>query len=167
MIAILGHSNILHRHTLQALSSTSEYKNSWFLKVKEFCQQYSLPDPELILTNPLSSNPYKQVTKQKVLDFWNLKLRADVKRLDSLEFFKADYMSLCQPHPIWTTTGSFPFDVKKATVQARMLSGRYRTCWLRRHWSEDSTGHCQVPGCTGQPGTLQHIATGECPGLTG
>ena len=165
MIARLGHSNILHKLALQALSSPTAFKNSWFLKVKEICQQYSLPDPESILTNPPSSNSYKQTTKQKVLDFWNSKMRDAVKRLDSLDLFKADYMSLCQPHPIWTTAGSSPFEVKKATVQARMLSGRYRTCWLRRHWSGDSTGHCQVPGCTGQPGTLQHIATGECAGL--
>ena len=46
-----------------------------------------------------------------------------------------------------------------------MLNGRYRTCWLRRHWSGDQTGQCKVPGCTGEPGTLQHMATGECNGL--
>ena len=39
------------------------------------------------------------------------------------------------------------YETKKATVQARMASGRYRTCWLRRHWSEDDTGMCRVPGC--------------------
>ena len=48
----------------------------------------------------------------------------------------------------------------------RMLSGRYRTCWLRRHWSGNVSGTCQIPGCSDQPGTLQHIATGECPGLS-
>ena len=105
-------------------------------------------------------------TKQKVLDYWNTKFRAAVNSLDSLYMFKADYMSLCQPHPIWSTAGSSPFEVKKATVQARMLSGRYRTCWLRRHWSGDPTGHCRVPGCSDHPGTLKHMATGECPGLS-
>ena len=35
MIARLGPSNILHKHALQALLSPTEYKNSWFLKVKE------------------------------------------------------------------------------------------------------------------------------------
>ena len=46
-----------------------------------------------------------------------------------------------------------------------MLGGRYRTCWLRRHWSDDSEGTCRIPGCVGVPGTLLHIATGECLGL--
>ena len=62
-------------------------------------------------------------------------------------------MSLSQPHPIWTTAGSSPYEVRKATVQSR------------RHWSGDSSGHCKVPGCSDTPGTLQHLATGECPGL--
>ena len=133
--------------------------------MKELCYQYSLPEPQSFLTNPPTRLSFKKTTKQKVLDYWNSKLRAAVQRLDSLHMFKADYMSLCQPHPIWTTAGSSPYEVRKATVQARMLSGRYRTCWFRRHWSGDPTGHCKVPGCTNEPGTLQHLATGECPGL--
>ena len=74
-------------------------------------------------------------------------------------------MSLATTHPIWTSAGSSPYEIRKATVQARMLSGRYRTCWLRRHWSGDLTGTCSIPGCPNMPGTLLHIATGECPGL--
>ena len=74
-------------------------------------------------------------------------------------------MSLSRPHPIWISAGSSNYEVKKATVQARMLSGRYRTCWLRRHWSGDPTGSCQLPDCDGQPGTLLHLATAECAGL--
>ena len=75
-------------------------------------------------------------------------------------------MSLAKAHPIWTSAGSSPYEIRKATVQSRMLSGRYRTCWLRRHWSGDPTGVCRVPGCSGVPGTLAHILTGECPGLS-
>ena len=74
-------------------------------------------------------------------------------------------MSLSRPHPIWTSAGCSSYEVRKATVQAKMLSGRYRTCWLRRHWSGDPTGTCKIPGCLGSPGTLRHLATGECPGL--
>ena len=165
MISRLGHKHILHELGMQMLASPADHRSSWFIKVREICQKYSLPDPQSILSHPPSSTAFKQTTKQKVLDYWNTKLRADARSLDSLDMFKADFMSLCQPHPIWTSAGSSPYEVKKATVQARMLSGRYRTCWLRRHWSGDPTGHCKVPGCTSVPGTLQHLATGECPGL--
>ena len=166
MISRLGPKSILYTVAHQILSSQENYKVSWFLKIKDICQQYALPDPLSILASPPSANSFQNTAKQKVLDYWNLKFRAAVSGLDSLSMFRAEFMSLCNPHPIWTSAGSSPFEIKKATIQARMLSGRYRTCWLRRYWSGDPTGHCRVPGCSQQPGTLQHIATGECPGLS-
>ena len=75
-------------------------------------------------------------------------------------------MSLSSPSPLLTSCGSDSLEVRKMTVQVRMSSGRYRTCWLRRHWSGDTSGHCRVPGCiSGTPGTLLHLATGQCRGL--
>ena len=51
--------------------------------------------------------------------------------------------------------------------QARMLSGRFRTCWLSRHWSGKSDGFCSLPNCQENPtpGTLLHILT-ECVDLS-
>ena len=47
--------------------------------------------------------------------------------------------------------------------QARMLSGRFRTCWLSRHWSGKSDGFCSLPNCQDiQPlvlSSLLHILT--------
>ena len=62
--------------------------------------------------------------------------------------------------------GSNPYEVEKATIQARMLSGRYRTCWLSRHWSGNSDGSCSLPSCRldPTPGTLSHMLT-ECQDL--
>ena len=37
---------------------------------------------------------------------------------------------------------------------------------MRRHWSRGSTGNCEIPGCSDEPGTLLHLATGQCPSLT-
>ena len=66
-------------------------------------------------------------------------------------------MSLSSPHPIWTKAGS-PFEVKKAVISARMLSGRYRTDRLTRFWSKSNPrGLCRLPGCTGEEGSIQHI----------
>ena len=167
MIARLGPQNILHQHGSYILStpSSTTTKFSWFCQVRSLCQQYFLPDPLQILQVPPTKESFKRQTKQHVLDWWNVKLRADVARLDSLVLFRASFMSLSIPHPIWTSAGSSSYEIQKATVQARMLSGRYRTCWLRRHWSGDQTGFCRIPGCSGVPGTLQHLATGECTGL--
>ena len=58
-------------------------------------------------------------------------------------------MSLSAPHPLWRTAGSSPTKVVMATVQARFLSGRYRTEALCRHWSQNTGGLCKLsPDCT-------------------
>ena len=141
---------------------------SWFHQIRDLSNQYSLPDPISVLANPPLKATHKRSVKLKVIDWWQTKLRGEAATLSdsSLSLFHSEFMSLSTPHPIWTSAGSSTYEVKKATVQARMLGGRYRTCWLRRHWSGDSSGFCQVPGCSDEPGTLLHIATGQCPGLS-
>ena len=75
-------------------------------------------------------------------------------------------MSLSTPHPMLSCARS-PFEVRKAVVVARMLSGRYRTDQLARHWSStNQAGLCRLPGCSGEAlGTLEHILL-YCPALT-
>ena len=74
-------------------------------------------------------------------------------------------MSLSKPHPVWTTAGS-PFEVRKAVVSARMLSGRYRTDKLMSNWSTSNpSGECRLPGCHGVQGTMLHILL-HCPALS-
>jgi hypothetical protein len=45
-----------------------------------------------------------------------------------------------------------------------MISGRYRTDWLQRHWTGES-GACRLPSCTSTRGDLPHLLSGACPAL--
>ena len=73
-------------------------------------------------------------------------------------------MSLSKQHPIWTTTGGNPHEVAKAVQQARLLSGRYRTNDLIKHWNQSQTGLCSAPGCDSKE-TVTHIII-ECRAYT-
>ena len=125
-----------------------------------------MPDPLLVLQDQPSKHSWKTLTKSKVVDAWEVKLRAQADLLPSLYYFNPRYMSLTSPHPMWATARS-PFEVKKAVVVARMLSGRYRTDRLVRHWSTTNpTGVCLLPGCSGEEvGSLEHILV-YCPALS-
>ena len=76
-------------------------------------------------------------------------------------------MSLSKPHLLWSTAGSSPYQVSMATIQAIMISGRYRTELLVSNWSPDNNGSCQAPSCigAGHPEDLQHILA-DCGSLT-
>ena len=41
---------------------------------------------------------------------------------------------------------------------------RYRSCWLRRHWTWE-TGVCRLLGCDLVPGDVAHLLSGKCPAL--
>ena len=75
-------------------------------------------------------------------------------------------MSLATPHPLWTSAGSSSYQVTMATIQARMISRRYRTEQLISKWSPHNDGTCKAPSCrgSGHPENLQHILA-ECGAL--
>ena len=77
--------------------------------------------------------------------------------MTSLVYFKPEYSSLTTIHPIYVTAGSNPYEVAKAIVQVRMLSGRYRTENLARHWSSNKEGYCSGAQCPQICETLEHI----------
>ena len=160
--------SFLHTIAVHQLTSAKPSSGSWFLQIRDLCLKYGLPSPHSLLDSPPSKDIFKRLTKSKVIDFWesNLRDEATALRPSSLQNFKPEYMSLCKPHLIWTTCGSNPYEINKAVIQARMLSGRYVTDQLSRHWTDNKTGVCSLPTCTGQEiGSLEHLLL-FCPALS-
>ena len=71
-------------------------------------------------------------------------------------------MSLANPHQLWLTAGSNPYEVSKAVVQAQFLFSRYRSEHLCRHWSKNTQGWCLSSTCYRQSETIEHILV-TCP----
>ena len=130
--------------------TTSKFNNgSWIMRIRELCIQYQLPSPLDLLYNPPPKTKFKSMVKSHVVNYWEIMLRFEAAQLRSLVHFKPLYISLVKPHPIWTTCGSNPIEVNKAVTQARLLSGRYCTDQLARHWSKNREVICLLTGCSG------------------
>ena len=71
-----------------------------------------------------------------------MRKEANESGYSSLTYFKPQFMSLTSPHPLWTSSGSSPANIAMATVQSLMLSGRFPTERLCRHWSVNKSGFC-------------------------
>ena len=102
------------------------------------------------------------------MDYWEQKLKGEAAFLDSLKFFHPQFISLSSTHPIFTTCGSSPYEVSKAQVQARYLSGRARIEALSRHWDpSNKIGLCLLcKDASPQLGTMEHLlVSGGCPEL--
>ena len=163
MVAMLGPSNILHQHGVYVLQHS--IKDSWFSQIRDLSQQYSLPDPIHILTSPPLKQSYKTDVKKAIFSFWRTSLIDEAKPLTSLRYLRLPFLPLGRgAHPVWWTCYSSSSAVRSASVMAKMISGRYRSCWLRRHWTQES-GACRLPGCGMVPGDVAHLLSGECPAL--
>lgn len=73
-------------------------------------------------------------------------------------------MSLDKPHPLWTTCGASSYEVNKACIQAKYLSGRFRTDKLLSHFSKKNSIFCQLHPEQPAVGDLEHHLV-LCPSL--
>ena len=156
--------NILHRIAIYNLTVLNDTSKSWFIHIKKLCVQYSLPHPLYQLQQPLSKPATKSLFKSKVIDFWEKSLRHSASLLPSLKYFQPQFMSLTKPHPLFTTCGSNSYEVSKAITQAKMVSGRYRSDMLLRHFDPTKSGNCLTCDET-VPGSLEHLLI-DCPALS-
>ena len=161
--------NILRQHAFNLFQSKTIAKSSWFDQIRRWCLMYELPHPLDFLLHPPSKQDFRTLVKKKVVCYWENHLREEASALTSLVTFKPGFMSLTRPHPLWNSAGSSPVQVTMATVQARMLSGRYRTGALMRHWkassAEKNKGFCQLSDeCSNVLETLPHVLC-SCPAL--
>ena len=158
--------NILHKHAVNYFSSATPSSKSWFSQIRALCLQYHLPHPLEQLKSPLQKTQYRNTTKKQVISYWESVLRTEASSLESLSFFNPNFMSLMTPHPLWTTAGSSPSKIAMATIQAKMMSGRYRTERLCRHWSKNEDGFCLLsPSCSKIIEDIPHILS-TCTALT-
>ena len=159
--------SILHTHAFNLFSSQTICKLSWFHQIRNLCLLYALPHPLDLLNSPPSRLKFKNLVKKKIISHWEDQLRSESAILPSLEFFHPEYMSLTRPHLLYSTAGSSPAKISMASVQATLLSGRYRTEALTRHWSSNKSGICLLsPTCRagGIKEDLRHMLQ-LCPAL--
>ena len=143
MIGRLGPSNILNRIGRHSLLAAANLQ-SWFIQVRRISCMYQLPDPLLILQLPPPKARWKSQCRGRVLDYWERKYRGEATLLPSLLHFKPHFFSLAKTHATFSTAGS-PYEVGRATVVARMLSGRYITDHRTRHWDRTNpAGNCRL-----------------------
>ena len=167
MISRLGSEGILDRLGRHALLTACN-KGSWFLAARRICQKYSLPDPLIVLQQPLPKARWKSLCKSKVVRWWEEQFRGEAAGLTSLLNFNPLFFSLTKTHRTLSLAGS-PHEVSKASTVMLMLSGKYITCYHARHWDlSNSSGACKLcPSTLESPaplGTLQHQLL-LCPAL--
>ena len=129
-------------------SSAFSSSKSWFWKLRQLCLRNDLSHPATWVTAQSSKLQIKKMCKSAVLQYWLNKLRTQADSLPSLCYLQTSYLGLTKSQPLFRFCGSSPWEVEKATTQARLMSGRYRVEALTGHWvAWNKDGLCSLPEC--------------------
>ena len=162
--------NILAKRATIIFSSANPSTKSWFWVLRNLCKQYGLPHPASWLSSKQTKLQVKSKVKAAVLQFWLDKLRAKASTLTSLKYLRTGFLGLTRCHPLFRTCSSSPWEVEKASTQARLLSGRFRVEALTGHWVPwNRGGMCVLPSCwntdEAHKGTVESFLL-SCPSLS-
>ena len=150
--------SILYNHGKHVLTSARPSAGSWFQQIRNLCVLYQLPHPLSLLQDPPKPTTFKRLVKSHIVDHWEVHLRTKAASLTSAPYFKPGFMSLCRPHPIWSSCGPNSWECNKAVTVCRMISGKYLTDQLQRHWTLNTSGDCLLPACSPRSlGSLEHL----------
>ena len=124
MVCHLPHDP-LNAHARHVLTSAKASANSWFQQIRSLCLLYELEHPLYLLESPPTKISFKKLVKQQITKHWEDHFKDEATRLSSLQYFVASRCSLSNPHIIWTAASDNSFECRKATILARMASGRF------------------------------------------
>ena len=85
--------NILNQIAQEILLKNTEKDKSWFAQIQSLCFKYNLPNPLLLLADPISKPKFKTLIKTQVVDFWQTLFRRRTTELSSLKYFKYSLLS--------------------------------------------------------------------------
>ena len=107
---------------------------------------YKIGNPLSFLSNTPTKAVYKKLVKTAIKVHWFNKFKSQICSLKSLRYFKFEFLGF-HVHPIFSTCSASPYETEKATVQARLLSGRYYLERVTRFWTDNEEGLCSLPLC--------------------
>ena len=165
MIARLGPNNYLF--AIGVFSIHNQITSSWFWRLQELAVKYDLPSPLNILLSPKSKFTFKKLVKTKVVYFWRNFYIQSMKVKSSLHFLRSEFLPFGSgPHSVWLSCEGSETAIHAATIQAKILTGKYRDDKLLSKFSEGLSGSCTLPGCNFYPGDCTHWLSFKCPALS-
>ena len=87
---IRSYGSVEYELAWRQLSLKSDKSHSWFIMVKTLLELYELPSVYDLLQSPPGKYSWKNLVKNTVNRYWNLKLQDDARQKSSLKFLDID-----------------------------------------------------------------------------
>jgi hypothetical protein len=142
------------------LCMKDDKSHSWVTELREATAMYHLPSPFTILDNPPPKSHIKRLSKTNIMGYWFDTLKKQYTRLPSLRYLNPGACGLNKPHHVWRAVAYDTREVRKATIKAKVLLGKYKLQTTSQHWGENAA----CPLCAQEAETREHFVL-ACPAL--
>ena len=135
---------------------------SWTQKVRRTLWKYDLPSAYELVTDTPKKGEWKRKVRQAIQQYWAKHLKQQATAKKTLKFLNTDAYTPGKLHPIWETVDTEQYDIKRAQIKSRLVTGRYllREDEARYRKTDPSCQLCK----SGAVENLQHFLL-ECPTL--
>ena len=112
-----------HQIAKRQLLMKDDTSNSWFIKIDQLCQKYSLPSALDMLQTTKKKITLKTESKKAMTSYWHNKLSEEAQTKSSLKFLAIDKLVPGQPHLVWASAKHSSMETRKAAVKAKIMTG--------------------------------------------
>ena len=130
---------------------------SWFSSVRNILNTYWLPTAYEIFEHPPSSEEWKKQVKCQLHTHVEKQWRDDIISKSTLKYLNPEAVKVGKIHPVFATVRNNSYDVNRAKVKARLLTGTYTLQSNRAKFNQFNVSPlCQL--CNKDPETRElHI----------
>ena len=94
---------------------------SWFIKAAKVLALYKLPPMHILVDSPPGKTQWTQTCKSAVFSHWTDELSAQAASKSTLVNLSMDF-KIGTPHPVWTSTHSAFYDIRKSIFKAKLIT---------------------------------------------
>ena len=144
--------SIEHQVIRIQLAVKDEDSTSFTVTIRKILQKYDLPSAYDLIESTPGKEEWKAMVKKATNISYRMEVFEELKNKTSLKYLALQENPLDEPHPLYKYTGSDPYEIEKAAIKARLLTGTYtlqankhkynqyevdKTCELCRSETED------------------------------
>jgi hypothetical protein len=104
--------------------------DSWFSKLDEISEKYSLNSPHDLIVNPPTKSSWNRSVGTTINEYYINQMVKDAENKSSLKFLHLTEARYGHCHNIWSSCGTEPFAVTMAAVKVKLATG---TLTLQEH----------------------------------
>lgn len=154
---IRNYGSIERDIAIRQLAVKSRTSDSWFIKIVELTELYSLPSPYDLIESPPSKHVWKQLVKKSVHSFWIDHMKTEVKTKSTLQYICLDNIETGHVHNIWESCGSETFAITKACVKSKIATGTYTLQLHKAKFSRNCLVSSTCLLCGKEPEDIKHF----------